>query len=221
MTSLSVGNQPSSLLAAWQAAQRLGSAQGATGVEANAGGATVSTDSLNISPQALALWQAQQAVPAPAHHQMGDDRAARIGARMQGRNAALFKQLDQDGDGKLTAAELQQGVAQVRQKAHDQATALLAPLTHDATASAAPGASTGTSMADQATRIGALIKQKDAALFKRLDQDGDGKLSAAELKQGIDQLGQDAAHATPDQREAVSKSVAIIQQAYQAVTSKR
>lgn len=96
--------------------QRNRTTTGATG----ATGAT-GTDSLSLSPEALAalrqsLAQGQDEGGRPP---MTDEMAAKIGADIQSQNAELFKALDTDGTGMLTAAKLEAGKDKVDQAVQD------------------------------------------------------------------------------------------------------
>lgn len=78
-------------------------------------------DSASISQQGFAaLFQgAQAATTAQGPSQGGgsgltDSRAAEIGSKIQSRDPSLFKKLDANGDGTLTAQELKDGRAQMR-----------------------------------------------------------------------------------------------------------
>jgi hypothetical protein len=109
-------------------------------------------------PQGFAALVQQPAAPA-----LTDVQAASIGASIQRNAPDLFKSLDADGNGSLSAAELQ---------------ARLHP-------SASPGFS-----ADQATVISHDIQRNSPGLFKALDTDADGSISATELKNGLERLQQ-------------------------------
>jgi Ca2+-binding EF-hand superfamily protein len=104
---------------------------------------------------------------------MTDDLAAKIGAKIQEQDPDLFKALDTDGDGTLTAKELEAG----KDKVHDAMRAQVA---------GGPPEMTD----EMAATIGSSIQKDNAALFKSLDADGDGKLTAKELKAGLDAIRQ-------------------------------
>ena len=126
---------PSSLSASLNAAA---AARAAAAADANSDSksstSTAKGDSATISPEGQALYQsAQQAGSANgAHHhrhhpKLTDDQANQVGAKIEEKNPALFKQLDEDGDGKISAAELKAGMEKLHQQAHQQGTGSTPP----------------------------------------------------------------------------------------------
>lgn len=106
------------------------SASGVTGVDSDGdhdGSRSKSSqsDSVTISAQGSTLLQSSQSGGVQGvghghghhhHPKLTDDQAAKVGADIQKKNPGLFKQQDQDGDGKLTAAELKSGIDKLRQE---------------------------------------------------------------------------------------------------------
>jgi Ca2+-binding EF-hand superfamily protein len=94
-----------------------------------------------------------------------DAAAATFGAQLQQDDPSLFASLDSDGDGTLSADELTAGLT-----------------SHH-------GGHGPPAMSDEdAAAIGTTMQQDDPELFASLDADGNGTLSADELKAGMDQL---------------------------------
>jgi Ca2+-binding EF-hand superfamily protein len=120
-----------------------------------------SGDSASFSAESLAALMQ----PPP----MTDDLAAKIGAQMQEKDPDLFGQLDSDGDGTLTAAEFEAGKGK---------------------AGPPPGGGgPPPEMTDaMAASIGSQMQTDNSTLFSALDTNGDGVLSASELKAGRDQM---------------------------------
>lgn len=114
------------------------------------------SDSVTLSAQSQALFQQSQGASGQHHHHhpaLTDDQAAKVGDQISQKDPALFKQLDKDGDGKLSAGELKDGIKQLREQQQS------------ATSSTGDAASTGTSSDDDVSDELDTIKQAfDAVL---------------------------------------------------------
>lgn len=128
---------------------------------------TTSTDSVAISPSGFAAMLQEQGGGPP---ELTDEQAAQIGSTLKEKHADLFAALDADEDGTLSAAEFKTGMEAMR-------------------GSQGPPPGPPPELSDEdAAAIGTDLQTANSSLFSTLDSDGDGTISADELRDGMDSL---------------------------------
>lgn len=118
MTVSSIGFQNAAIRAAGQS-----SSADADSSNSSDGSSVAKSDTVTISAQSLTLLQQSQEGQTSGHHHrhhLSDDQASQIGAKINQEDPALFKQLDKDGDGKLNAGELKEGIKQLREQQQEE-----------------------------------------------------------------------------------------------------
>jgi Ca2+-binding EF-hand superfamily protein len=118
---------------------------------------TAQTDSASFSPQSFAALMQGGGQPP----QITDDQASQIGSMIQEQDPNAFSLLDADGNGSLTASELDAARKNGPPKMSD----------------------------DQAAQFGSMIQQMDPNAFKQLDADGNGSLNAQEMEAAKENMG--------------------------------
>lgn len=143
-------------------------------------------DSAAFSPEGVdALMHSQHSQGGMHMPPLTDDMAVKIGEDIKQQSPTLFAALDTDKSGTLTADKIEAGKDKIVQAMHD---GTLRPPQGPQNKQPNDTEKGPQITNEMAGKIGDKIKEKDADLFNKLDEDHDGKLSAKEMESGKETL---------------------------------